>query len=52
MLNLFKKKCNNCGKPLEGKGITKEGNSFCSGKCLAAYEKTHKKEAKETCEFC
>ncbi len=53
---LFKKKDPICGmKEEKGKGLTKDGNWFCSESCLNKYEKgkgTNKEKSKGCCGHC
>ena len=43
--------CAECGKEVK-KPVKKGGNSFCSGKCLSAFEKRAGSQAEDVCEFC
>ncbi|QQG39361.1 MAG: hypothetical protein HYS81_03150 [Candidatus Aenigmatarchaeota archaeon] len=57
MFGLFGKKCDFCGKPVKGKGVSALGLTFCCTKDKNAYAKAHTKAKGKVikgkvCEYC
>ncbi|MBI2675931.1 MAG: hypothetical protein HYX24_05705 [Candidatus Aenigmarchaeota archaeon] len=46
------KKCDNCGKKISGKGISRLGKNFHDNKCMHEYGKKHPPKNPNVCEFC